>query len=70
MMAPLYWSRMSGSHCNYIDIPAFNIRGPNFHNIITYHENCDVNFKGTLWTFKQQLAWKMRVRCGISILLL
>ena len=34
MMAPLHWSHISGPHCNYIDIPTFNIRGPSFHNII------------------------------------
>ena len=36
----------------------------------TYSEIGDVNFKGALWTFKQQLVSKMRVHCGISILLL
>ena len=25
---------MSGPHCNCIDIPTVNIRGPSFHNII------------------------------------
>ena len=34
MMAPLYCSRMSGPHCNCIDIPTVNIRGSSFHNII------------------------------------
>ena len=32
-----------------------------------YPEIYDVNLKGTLRTFKQWLALKMRVRCGISI---
>ena len=32
MMAPLYWSHMSRPHCNYIDIPTVDIRGPSFHN--------------------------------------
>ena len=35
-----------------------------------YPEIDDANFKGALWTFKQQWAWKMCVRCGISIVLL
>ena len=35
-----------------------------------YHEIGDAKFKFALWTFKQQLALKMRVRCGISIVLL
>ena len=35
-----------------------------------YPEIGDANFKGALWTFKQQLVWKMWARCGISILLL
>ena len=34
MMAPLYWSRMSGPYCNCIDIPTVNMREPSFHNII------------------------------------
>ena len=33
MMAPLYWSRVSGPYCNCIDISTVNIRGPSFHNI-------------------------------------
>ena len=33
-----------------------------------YPEIGDGNIKGTLWTFKQWLALKMRVRYGISIL--
>ena len=37
---------------------------------MAYPEIGDANFKSSLWTFKKQLAWKMRVRCGISILLL
>ena len=32
----------------------------------TYPEIGDVNFKCTPWTFKQQLALKMRARCRIS----
>ena len=35
-----------------------------------YPEIGDANFKGALWTFKQQLVSKMRVRCRISIVLL
>ena len=34
MMAPLYCSGMSGPHCDYIDIPTVNIRGPSFRKII------------------------------------
>ena len=34
MMNPLYWSRMSGPHCNCIDIPTVNTRWPSFHNTI------------------------------------
>ena len=34
MMAPLNWSRMSGTHCSCIDILTVNIEGPSFHNII------------------------------------
>ena len=41
-----------------------------FPLMFTYPEIGDANFKGALWTFKQQLALRMRVRCGISILLL
>ena len=37
---------------------------------ITYPEIDDVNIKGALWTFKQWLALKMRVRCGLSIVVL
>ena len=33
----------------------------------TYPEIDDASFKCTLWTSKQQLALKMRMRCGISI---
>ena len=40
MMPPLYWSRMSGPHCIYIDIPAVNIRRPSFHNIkMSFHDS-------------------------------
>ena len=34
MMEHLYWSRMSGPHRNYIDIPIVNIRGPSLPSII------------------------------------
>ena len=34
MMTSFYWSRMSGPHCNYIDTPIVDIRGPSFHTII------------------------------------
>ena len=27
----------------------------------------DAKFRCPLWTFKQQLAWKMRARCRISL---
>ena len=33
----------------------------------TYPEIGDSSFRCALWTFKQQLAWKVRARCGISI---
>ena len=33
IMAPLYCSRISGPHCNCIDIPTVNVGGPSFHNI-------------------------------------
>ena len=33
MIAPLYWSRLSRPHCNCIDIPTVDIRGPSFHNL-------------------------------------
>ena len=36
----------------------------------TYPEIGDSNFKCTPWTFKQQLALKMRALCRISIVLL
>ena len=36
----------------------------------TYPKIGDNNFKGALWTFKQQLAFKMRVRYGVFIVLL
>ena len=37
---------------------------------VSYPEISDANFKWTLWTFKQQLALKMLVCCGISVVLL
>ena len=37
-------------------------------NALTYPEIDDANLKGTLTSFKQWLALKMRVFCGISIL--
>ena len=36
----------------------------------SYPEMGNANFKCTLWTFKPQLAFKMRARCGFSIVLL
>ena len=35
-----------------------------------YPEIGDSSFRCALWTFKQQLTWKVRARCGISIVLL
>ena len=35
-----------------------------------YPDIGDANFKGALWTFKQQLALEIRVRYGISMVLL
>ena len=35
-----------------------------------YSEIGDSSFSCALWTFKQQLTWKVRARCGISIVLL
>ena len=32
-MAHLYWSHISGPHCNCINNPTVNFRGPSFHNI-------------------------------------
>ena len=36
----------------------------------TYPEIGDSSFRCALWTFKQQLTWKVQARCGISIVLL
>ena len=38
--------------------------------LYAYPEINGVNFKCTLWTFKHELALLIRVRCGISIVLL
>ena len=38
--------------------------------VLAYPEIGDANFKGTLWTIKRWLALKLRVRYGISIVLL
>ena len=35
-----------------------------------YPEIEDTNLKGTLWTFEQWLAFKIRVRYGLSIVIL
>ena len=37
------------------------------YSIISYPEINDANLKGTSWTFKQQLALKMRLHYRISI---
>ena len=36
----------------------------------SYPEIGNSSFRCALWTFKQQLTWKVRARCGISIVLL
>ena len=39
-------------------------------SVSTYPKIGDSSFRCALWTFKQQLTWKVRARCGISIVLL
>ena len=48
IMAPFYWSRMSGPHCNCIDIPTVNIREPSFYNIPDKFINATFQFKNQL----------------------
>ena len=45
MMALL--SNMSGPHCNCIDIPIVNIRGPSFHNIMMSFYDSENNIAST-----------------------
>ena len=38
-----------------------------FRHTVSYSEISDSNFRCALWTFIQQLTWKVRTRCDTSI---